>query len=74
MMVKSTIASMSSSQLHTVMACGLATIDAGLIAVFDSIGVSQGLWDKFLSNKQYSPSDIYNIYAYVYVCTELLVI
>ena len=43
MMVKSSIPEMSPSQLHTIMACGLATIDGGLIAVFETIGVSSYL-------------------------------
>ncbi|ELT98120.1 hypothetical protein CAPTEDRAFT_207783 [Capitella teleta] len=39
LMVKSSVPTMTPSQLHTVMALALATIDGGMIAVFEGIGV-----------------------------------
>ena len=42
MMVKPMVVALSISQLHTVVAAGMASIDAGMIPIFQSIGVCWG--------------------------------
>ncbi|CAD5111906.1 DgyrCDS1168 [Dimorphilus gyrociliatus] len=39
-LVQPMIAKMSRSEIHTVMSCGLAAIDAGMVAVYVNIGIS----------------------------------
>ena len=40
-MIGSMVPAMTTSQLHTLFCCGLATIDAGMLPLYESIGVEQ---------------------------------